>query len=267
MDCACTSPTSTYLLTYVQSLRVARFWASRGRSWQEEVQFPPSGNWSLQEKYDLAIAKFCRGSCWNRRLRRNRKKKTVVGGSLPQYVYCTEGERTIVRVIVPGRRAKIFGLNRSPGRNSHRRGNRVSRQASRWRGRGKPKVAKDASGLHPLVRSQKQASRHPRPSAGMMKQYSFRTARAPKKASCGRDRAQDDIAAGRAPERPKASKKTLPTHITWRDDLRRNLRDPHPKTYNFGFRGSTEPKEDLIESSRQEARSNGHISAACAKFS
>lgn len=206
---------------------------------------------SLQEKYDLAIAKLAEVLAGTDDSAENRKKKTVVGGSLPQYVYCTEGERTIVRVIVPGRRAKIFSSNKKPKEELIAAAIEYRDKLLAGEVEEKPKVAKTLPDYIHWSEVKKQASfRHPRPSAGMMKQYSFQdSSRTKEELLADAIALKDDILAGRAPERPKASKKTLPTHITWRDDLHvATFRDPtSKKTYNFGFKGSTEPKEDLIE--------------------
>lgn len=209
---------------------------------------------SLQEKFELAMEKHAEIMAGTDDPTENRKKKTVVGGSLPQYVYCTEGARTTVRVIIPEYNVKIFSSNKKPKEE-------LIAAAIAYRDRimageieKKPKVAKAPRALPEYIHwseSKQQASfRHPHPSAGMMKQYSIQDADWSKDALIAEAiRIKDDILSGVMPERPKASKKTLPTHITWRDDLHvATFRDPQAKkTYNFGFKESSESKEDLIE--------------------
>lgn len=205
---------------------------------------------SLQDKFELAMEKYAEVLAGTDDSAENRKKKTVVGGSLPQYVYCTEGERTIVRVIVPGRRAKIFSSNKKPKEELIAAAIEYRDKLLAGEVEEKPKVAKTLPDYIHWSESKKQASfRHPRPSTGMMKQYSFQdSSRTKEELLADAIALKDDMLAGRVPERPKASKKTLPTHITWRDDLHvATFRDPQSKkTYNFGFKDSPESKEDLV---------------------
>lgn len=206
---------------------------------------------TLQEKFELAMEKYAEVLAGTDDHTENRKKKTAVGADLPKYIYCAEGARTIVRVIVPNHPVKVFSSNKKPKEELIAAAKEYLDKLLAGEVEEKPKAAKTLPQYICWNESKQQASFvHPRPSKGMMRQYSFQDSDKTKEELLELAvQIKDDILSGRVPEREKAVKKTLPTHITWRDDLHvATFRDPiSKKTHNFGFKDSPESKEDLVE--------------------